>query len=116
MRDVSKAAVDRWGHEAQMLMVAEEAIELAHALLKYRRSWKKYNEQGVDLTREEDGLEKKAHSRALMKVTKNVMTEAMQLTFMLDQLKVMLPGDYESVLDEVLVDCAQLLRNRGVEI
>ncbi len=116
MRDVSRAAVDKWGNEAQMLMVAEEAVELAHAVLKWRRCWKKYNKQGIDLTRESNGTERQAISRTLEKAIKNVRLEAMQLFFMIDQLQLMLPGDYESVLEDVLEDSAQLLRTRGVDI
>lgn len=37
MREISIAAVDIWGLEAQMLMVAEEAVEVAHAIMKWRR-------------------------------------------------------------------------------
>lgn len=115
MRDISRAAVDTWGMEDQMLMVAEEAVELSHAVLKWRRALKKYNTAGISLIRE-DAIEPKAYQRYLEKTVKEVKTEAMQMFFMLDQLQVMLPGDYESVLEEVLADCAQLLRNRGVEI
>jgi len=116
MREISKAAVETWGLEAQMLMVAEEALELSHAVLKWRRAWKKYNKAGISLIREEDPLESKAYQRYLEKTVKAVKKEAMQMFFMLDQLQVMLPGDYESVLEGVLADCIQLLRNRGVEI
>ena len=116
IRKVSTAAVDHWGIEAQMLMVAEEAVELAHAVLKWRRAWKKYNKTGASLTRDEDPIESKAHQRYLEKTIKAVRTEAMQTFFMLDQLQVMLPGDYESILETVINDCALLLQNRGVEI
>jgi len=116
MRDISKAAVDTWGMEDQMLMVAEEAVELSHAVLKWRRAWEKYNKAGISLTREEDPLESKAYQRSLEVTVKAVKKEAMQVFFMLDQLQVMLPGDYESVLEGVLADCAQLLRNRGIEV
>ncbi len=116
MRDVSRAAVERWGLEDQMLMVAEEAIELSHAVLKHRRALKKYNKTGVSLTRDNDPIESQAYQRSLEKTIKAVQLEAMQTLFMLDQLQVMLPGDYESVLETVLADAAQLLRNRGVDI
>jgi hypothetical protein len=116
IRDVSRAAVDHWGIEAQMLMVAEEAIELSHAILKWRRAWKKYNRIGASLTRDDDPIESKAYQRTLEKRIKNVQKEAMQLFFMLDQLQVMLPGDYESILEEVINDCADLLHSRGVAI
>lgn len=116
MRDISRAAVDTWGIEDQMLMVVEEAVELSHAVLKWRRALKKYNTAGISLIREDDPLESKAYQRYLEKTVKAVKTEAMQMFFMLDQLQVMLPGDYESVLEEVLADCVQLLRNRGVEL
>jgi len=116
MRDISRAAVDTWGIEDQMLMVAEEGIELSHAILKWRRAWKKYNKAGISLIREDDPLESKAYQRALEKRVKAVQKEAMQIFFMLDQLQVMLPGDYESILEEVLVDCTHLLRERGVDI
>ena len=115
MRDISRAAVDTWGIEDQMLMVVEEAVELSHAVLKWRRAWKKYNKAGISLIREDDPVESKAYQRTLENRIKDVRKEAMQMFFMLDQLQVMLPGDYESVLEEVLADCAQLLRNRGVE-
>ena len=51
MREISQAAVEIWGLEAQMLMVAEEGVEVAHAILKWRRAWKRYNKRGVSLTR-----------------------------------------------------------------
>lgn len=117
MRDVSRAAVDRWGIEDQMLMVSEEAVELSHAVHKWRRAWKKYNKKGISLTRdEEDPLTNKAAQRTLEKAVQHVKEEATQMFFMLDQLQVMLPGDYEGLLEATLEDCAQLLRNRGVEI
>lgn len=118
MRKVSQAAVETWGLEDQMLMVAEEGVEVAHAVLKWRRAWKRYNKRGISLTRlEEDGtLEDKAYARALEKVTQKLRVEAMQMLFMLDQLQVMQPGDYESVLEEVLMDTTQKLKNRGVDI
>lgn len=101
-----------------MLMVAEEATELAHAVLKWRRAWRRYNKRGVSLTRLEgdDPLEEKAYARALEKVTQNLRVESMQMLFMLDQLQVMQPGDYESILEAEVEDCANLLRQRGAEI
>ena len=130
MRDVSRAAVERWGMEDQMLMVAEEALELSHAVLKHRRALKKYNESQAILEKavSEEGLDlshisldrrvlKKNESTAnLTKAIRAVQLEAMQTLFMLDQLQVMLPGNYESVLETVLADAAQRLRNRGVDI
>lgn len=117
MRDVSRAAVNRWGIEDQMLMVAEEGIELSHAVLKWRRAYKHYNKKGVDLTRDEDEtLMSKGRQRGLEKAVEHVRLEAMQVLFMLDQLQVMLPGDYESTLEGVINDCVQLLQKRGVEI
>lgn len=115
MREISQSAVDLWGLEPQMLMVAEESVELTHAILKWRRAWKKYNSQGVPTTREQD-IKSKAISRALERAIENVKLEAMQVFFMIDQLHVMLPGDYESILEIVLDECAQRLRNRGVDI
>lgn len=114
------AAVELWGVEDQMLMVAEEGVELAHAVMKWRRAWKKYNKAGISLTREGDSIEAsvetQAHQRYLVKMTENLRKEAMQTLYMIDQLQVMHPGDYEGVLEEVLADAAQKLRNRGVEI
>ena len=119
MRKISQAAVNLWGIEAQMLMVGEEASELDKAVHKWWRAWKKYNEKGISLTRSEDeieNLEDKAHQRYLEKTIKDVKTEAMQVFFLIDQLQVMLPGDYESILEDVLKDATNLLRQRGVEI
>ena len=47
---------------------------------------------------------------------KNVQVEAMQVTFMIEQLKLMQPGDYQTILEDELKDCANMLRQRGVEI
>lgn len=119
MREISKVAVETWGLEAQMLMVGEEASELDHAIHKWWRAWKKYNEKGISLTRSEDELdtlESKAHQRYLEKTIKAVKTEAMQMLFMIDQLQVMQPGDYESILEDVLKDATNLLRQRGAKI
>lgn len=119
IRKIAKAAVDLWGLEDQMLMVGEEGIELAHAILKWRRAWKKYNERGISLTREYDDtetIESKAVSRNLEKATANVRKEAMQVLFMIEQLRLMQPGDYESILEGVLLDARMLLENRGVVI
>ncbi len=119
MRRLSKAAVETWGLEAQMLMVGEEASELDHAIHKWLRAWKKYNKKGISLTRSVDeieDLEDKAIARYLQTAIKNVQKEAMQVFFMLDQLQVMQPGDYESILEDVLKDAMNLLRQRGVEI
>ena len=99
-----------------MLMVAEECIEVSHAVLKWRRAWKKYNKTGASLTRDDDPIESKAHQRALENRVKKVKEEAMQLFFMLDQLQVMLPGDYESILEGVIHDTIDLLKTRGVII
>lgn len=120
MRNISQAAVDTWGLEAQMLMVAEEALELGHAVLKWRRAWMKYSMTGASLTRDDIGedeiLAEKAYARALAKAVKQVQIEAMQVTFMIDQLKLMQPGDYQSILEDELKDAMNLLRQRGVEI
>lgn len=120
MREISQAAVDTWGLEAQMLMVAEEGLELAHAVLKWRRAWKKYSKTGASLTRDElsedEILTEKAHARYLLKAVKQVQIEAMQVTFMIDQLKIMQPGDYQTILEDELKDAMSLLRQRGVEI
>lgn len=118
MRKISQAAVDIWGLEPQMLMVAEEATELAHAVLKWRRAWKRYNKRGVSLTRlEENGaIEEKAYARALEKATENIRVEAMQMLFMIDQLQVMQPGNYESILEKELMDTRQLLISRGAKL
>lgn len=119
MRKISQATVDLWGIEDQMLMVAEEAIELAHAVHKWRRAWKRYNKRGISITREqtaEEQLEDKAYERTLEKKIKEVQTEAMQTLFMVDQLQVMLPGKYEDVLEEVLEDAINHIKQRGGKI
>jgi len=120
MRNISQAAVDTWGLEAQMLMVAEEALELGHAVLKWRRAWKRYSRTGASLTRDDIGedeiLAEKAHARTLAKAVKHVQVEAMQVTFMIDQLKLMQPGDYQQILEDELKDTMNLLRQREVEI
>jgi len=120
MREISKAAVETWGLEAQMFMVAEEANELAHAVHKWWRAWKRYSGTGASLTRddlsEDEVLAEKAHARYLLKVTKRLQVEAMQVTFMIDQLKLMQPGDYQQILEDELKDTMNLLRQRGVEI
>jgi len=69
MREISQIAVETWGLEAQMLMVAEEATEVAHAVLKWRRAWKKYNKRGISLTRLEENeiIEENAYARQLEK-------------------------------------------------
>ena len=116
LQEVAQAAVDTWGLEAQMLMVAEEGIELAHAVLKWRRAWKKYNKSGISLTRDEDDtLTNKAVARSLEKATKNVQTEAAQVLLMIAQLQIMQPADYDTILEAVVLDCRQLLENRGVK-
>jgi flagellar motor component MotA len=119
MREISLAVVELWGKEAQMLMVAEEATELVHAVLKWRRAWKKYNKKGVSLTRVQEPmeqLEEKAHQRYLEKCEKNLRTESMQLLFMLDQLQVMVPGDYDSALEKVLLDAVAKIEERGGQV
>lgn len=128
MRQISQACIDIWGFDAQMLMVAEEALELAHAVLKHRRAFKRYSASGASLTRDEEfrdvdyvdphtrQLTEKAHARVLAKVIKSVQTEAMQVTFMIDQLKLMLPGDYTTILEAELEDTANLLRQRGANL
>lgn len=120
MREIAKAAVEHWGLEAQMLMVAEEGIELAHAVLKWRRAYIKYSQTGALMTRDDQTddeiLIDKAHSRTLLKTIKNVQVEAMQVIFMIEQLKIMQPGDYQTILEDELKDCASLLRQRGVKI
>lgn len=112
MREISKAAVDTWGLEAQMFMVGEEAGELSDSIFKWRRAWKKYNEVDAEM----DLNERKVFQRAYLKAVKHVQKEAMQVTFMIDQLKVLQPGDYESILEDVLKDAMNRLRQRGVEI
>lgn len=106
IREISQAAVETWGLEAQMLMVGEEASELAHAIFKWRRAWKKYNKVDAEM----DLVERKAIQRAYLGAVKHVQKEAMQVTFMIDQLKVMQPGDYDSILEDVLKDAANRLR------
>ena len=116
MRNISIAAVSLWGHEDQMLMVAEEALELAHAVHKWRRAYKKYNRAGVNLTRVQETTEKletRAHQRYLEKCEEAVQLEAMQLLFMIDQLQVMLPGCYDEILDDVLRDATKRIQERG---
>jgi len=112
MREVSKAAVETWGTEAQMFMVAEEGIELAHAVLKWKRAWRKYNKVDAEM----ELVERKAIQRAYLKAVKHVQVEAMQVTFMIDQLKVLLPGDYQSILEDELKDTMNRLRQRGIDI
>ena len=117
MRKLSIAAIELWGLEDQMMMVAEEAIEVAHAVMKWRRAHKRYNKAGITLTREtlseNDVLTNKAHERALAERVFNLQKEAMQMLFMIDQLQVMLPGKYEEILDEVLLDARDRITERG---
>ena len=120
MREISQDAVDLWGIEAQMLMVAEEATEVAHAVLKWRRAWKRYNSMGISLSREDLTetalLRNKAHERNLAKRVQALQTEAMQMLFMLDQVQIMHPGQYEDILQGVLNDARQRIaerQNRG---
>ena len=111
---VLKAATDLWGLEPQMMMVGEEAVELAHAIFKWRRAYTKYVEcPGMD---DNDGIERMAISRALVKATDKVRDEAMDALLMIDQLKMMQPADYDTLYEEKLEACAQKLRNRGVKI
>ncbi len=120
MREISKAAVETWGLDAQMLMVAEEALELAHAVLKWRRAYKKYSSTEASLTSadlgENEYLAEQAHARVLLKAVKHVQIEAMQVIFMIDQLKLMQPGDYQKILEDELKDTMNRLRQKGVEI
>ena len=108
---VFKAAADLWGLEPQMMMVGEEAVELAHAIFKWRRAYKKYLACPDDME-----LERTAISRALVKATDKVRDEAMDALFMIDQLKVMQPADYNTLYEEKLEACAQKLRNHGVQL
>jgi len=117
MRKLSIAAVELWGLEDQMMMVAEEAVEVAHAVMKWRRANKRYNKAGVTLSRENlsenEVLQKKAHENALAQRVYNLQKEAMQMLYMIDQLQVMLPGKYEDILEEVLMDARDKITERG---
>jgi len=120
MRNLSIAAVELWGLEDQMMMVAEEAVEVAHAVMKWRRANKRYNKAGVTLSRENlsetEVLRKKAHENELAQRVLNLQTEAMQMLYMIDQLQVMLPGKYEDILQKVLMDARAKIIERGGRI
>lgn len=109
---VLEAAHDLWGLEPQMLMVGEESTELAHAVFKWRRAYRKYWSCPDDA----DELERKAISRALVKATDHVRDEAMDVLLMIDQLRMMQPADYDTLYEEKLQACAQKLRNAGVQV
>lgn len=109
---VLKAAHDLWGLEPQMLMVGEEATELTHAIFKWRRAYRKY----LACPDDADELERTAISRALGKAAEKVRDEAMDVQFMIDQLKMMQPADYDTLYEKKLQACAQKLMNRGVKI
>ena len=106
------AAHSRWGLEPQMLMVGEEAVELAHAIFKWRRANKKY----LDVTPDASKAEKQEALNKLLDAIAHVKDEAMDALLMIDQLKVMYPDDYDALYDEKLQACAEKLRSRGVQI
>ena len=109
---VLKAAHDLWGLEPQMLMVGEESTELAHAIFKWHRAYRKY----LVLPDDADEFERKGTSRVLVKAADKVRDEAMDVQLMIDQLKIMQPADYDTLYEKKLQACAQKLINRGVKI
>lgn len=115
MKRVFEAALEEWGLVPQMLMVAEEAVELAHAVLKWRRAHAKW-ETFPPAERMDQYREYLEAYAALSKAGRKVIDEASDVRLMLDQLEILLPGNYEGAYEEKLQACIDKLRSKGVEL
>ncbi len=110
--EILDAAFHQWGLEPQMLMVAEEAVKLAHEIFKWKRARSRLKTVDAEIPL----IERVAIQGAFKKAQDHVIDEAMDVRLMLKQLEVMLPGKYADVYQEKLMAMAQKLRNRGVNL
>lgn len=93
------SGVDRWGKASQMLMIAEESTEVAHAVLKWVRAFDSFSEK---MNTE--------NTQKLLDREKALMLEIQQLRLVLEIAPIVLPynqAEWLKVNCEVLADARE---------
>lgn len=95
-RDIAEVGLTRWGKVPQMLMIAEESVEVAHAILKWRRAYDSFiHAHNTDKT------------QTLLDTEAALMLEIQQLRLVLEIAPIVLPypkQDWDSINAGVLAD------------
>jgi len=77
---LAKAGVEKYGKIKQMLMIAEESTEVAHAVLKWKRAFDRFSEK-MDTE----------NTHKLLKRERALMVEVQQLRLVLEIAPIVLP-------------------------
>jgi hypothetical protein len=113
LKTIFETAIEVYGRDAQLDMVIEEASELIKAILKLRRAERKNNESVDDLdSRTKEGqLVKKALEGGVVRAQKDLVEEWADLSIMLSQLRVMIPGEYRYTWEDKVKKLSWKLQN-----
>lgn len=101
-----ETAMEMWGRNEQLDVLVEECCELAHAVLRFKRSERLQIKGAPTMTPEE--LDK-WHLDCI----KDVVNEAGDVLVMLGQLPILIPGDYDGVYEQKLKNLFQILQDWG---
>lgn len=103
-----ETAVEIWGRNEQLDVVAEECSELAQAVLKLKRAERLQVKGAPDMTEEE-------LAAWLQECVDHVIDEAGDVLTMLGQLAILVPGDYDGVYQGKLAAMFYELQKWGAE-
>ncbi len=99
---IAEKGLDKWGITKQMLMVAEESLELSHAVLKWLRAYDSYNKA------DDSNVSVSIHQRKLTELEErenNIILEASQLRLVMEILPLVIkenPARWHDINNEVL--------------
>jgi NTP pyrophosphatase (non-canonical NTP hydrolase) len=117
MKSIYEVMVDTYGRDAQMDMVIEECSELTKAILKLRRA-EHHNSRArrdmVNRETKEGQLIIKAMEGSVLKRQEELVEEWADVSIMLEQLKVMVPGKYQYALEDKIKVAVNKLSSVGL--
>ena len=117
MKSLYETMIDTYGRDAQLDMVIEEMAELTQAILKLRRAERRNSKEKraiIEWETKEGKMLIKALEGDVAKKTEDLIGEWADVTLMLAQLRVMIPGKYEYALEDKIQAAANKLKTVGL--
>lgn len=114
MRSIYEAMIEVYGRDEQFDKAIEECSELIKAILKLRVAERRNSRTNRDAVNREtaDGqLIIKAMEGIVLKRQEEFIGEWADVSLMLNQLRIMVPGKYQYALEDKLKSASALLKN-----
>jgi len=117
-KNIYQTAIEVWGRDSQFDMAIEEMSELTKAILKLRRAERSNSRAKRDMINRETiegNLEIKALEGGLLRAQEDLVGEWANLQILLSQIRFMVPGKYEYVLEDKMKVMITKLRSYDKE-